>query len=186
MSPAGSGNISQFFCFPKTTTHEAINFALPQDAKWHNIDLDLTAISRWKGYIGNIRIDPGCTPGTTVEIDSAFLLQKGTELISIIDTNLPHGEIGIAFSHTFSETNSIGERSWELVDGNLPSGLVLNPAGLLSGTPTVSGPSVFSIEVNDKIWTDSKEFSIEVIPEIGIVISNLLSIIGIVFVLWRK
>ncbi len=181
MSPAGSGNNSQFFCFPKTEAHEAMNFTLPNDAKWHNIDLDLTALSRWRNYIAGVRIDPGGGAGTTVEIDSTFLLPKGAELISITDTNLPHGEIGTAYSRNLTATNFSGETGWEVVTGVLPVGLNLSSAGLVSGTPTVSGTSVFTIEVKDKIWSDSKEFSVEVVPEIGIVFSFLFSVIGMFF-----
>ena len=173
MSPAGVGNISQFFCFPKTTAHEAINFALPNDAKWHNIDLDLTSMTRWNGYIGGVRIDPGGGAGTTVEIDSAFLLPNGAELISIIDTNLLNGSVGILYSYTFSATNFSGQTTWELAAGTLPEGLILNANGVLNGTPTIAGQSVFEVAAKDKIWDTSKEFSIDVIPEAEMIFSLL-------------
>jgi len=173
MSPAGSGNISQFFCFPKTETHESTNFTLPNDAKWHNIDLDLTTLSRWRNYIGGVRIDPGGGAGTIVEIDSAFFLPKGVELISIIDTNLPHGEIGTSYSRNLTATNFSGQTTWELAEGTLPVGLILNANGVINGTPTTSGESIFTVAAKDKIWDTSKEFSIDVIPEAGMIFSLL-------------
>ena len=82
-------------------------------------------------------------------------------------------------------TNFSGDTIWGIVNGVLPVGLGLSSAGLISGTPTVSGTSVFTIEVKDKIWSDSKEFSVEVVPEIGIVFSFLFSVIGLFFAMRR-
>ena len=185
MSPAGSGINSQFFCFPKTEAHEAMNFTLPNDAKWHNIDLDLTAISRWRNYIAGVRIDPGGGAGTTVEIDSTFLLPRCAELITIVDDNLLQGEVGTSYSQTLIATNNLGKTGWEVVTGVLPTGLGLSSAGMLSGTPSFPGTSVFIIEVKYKIWSNSKEFSIEVVPEVGIVLSLIFPVIGMFLAMRR-
>ncbi len=158
---------------------------MSRDAKWHNIDLDLTSTTKWTDYIASVRIDPVGGAGTTVEIDSTFLLPKGAELITIVDDNLLQGEVGTLYSQTLTATNYLGETGWEVVTGVLPTGLGLSSAGLLSGTPTTPGTLVFSIEVKDELWSDSKEFSIEVIPEPYTVFSILFSVFGLIFTLRR-
>ncbi|MCK5851626.1 putative Ig domain-containing protein [bacterium] len=94
-------------------------------------------------------------------------------LISITDTNLLNGNVGVSYSHTFSATNFSGQTTWELVAGTLPAGLILNANGLLNGTPTTAGKSIFTVGVKDKIWDTSKEFTIDVIPEAGMIFSTL-------------
>lgn len=49
-----------------------------------------------------------------------------------------NGAIGTAYSYTFA-ANGFPSPSYTLVSGALPPGLTLSPAGVLSGTPTVSG-----------------------------------------------
>ena len=39
--------------------------------------------------------------------------------------------------------------SWDVVSGALPAGLSLSPSGALSGTPTASGASSFTVRVTD-------------------------------------
>jgi hypothetical protein len=64
-----------------------------------------------------------------------------------ITTGSLRGVLGAAFSQTLTATGGTAPYTWSLAGGNLPAGLTLSPAGLLSGTPTVAGsfPVTFSV-----------------------------------------
>jgi hypothetical protein len=67
-----------------------------------------------------------------------------------ITTASPIGAtVGTAFSQTFAASNGISPYTWGVQSGALPSGLSLNTAGLLSGTPTQSGLFSFTVAVTD-------------------------------------
>ncbi|MEP7208079.1 MAG: IPTL-CTERM sorting domain-containing protein [Casimicrobiaceae bacterium] len=78
---------------------------------------------------------------------------------------LPGTTVGAGFSQTFSATGGTPPyTSWIVVTGAVPAGLTLNPStGVLSGTPTASGLSTFTLQVTDSAAaTASKSFSLNV------------------------
>jgi hypothetical protein len=70
----------------------------------------------------------------------------------VITTNspLPTGTVGVSYLQALTVTGGSGQYTWTVSVGALPAGLVLNSAaGQISGTPTTSGPSSFTIQVTD-------------------------------------
>ncbi|HMX26525.1 MAG TPA: putative Ig domain-containing protein, partial [Blastocatellia bacterium] len=64
---------------------------------------------------------------------------------------LPTGTIGTAYSQTFTQTGGVGATTWSVSAGSLPAGLSLNTAtGALTGTPTTTGTSSFTIRATDQ------------------------------------
>lgn len=62
--------------------------------------------------------------------------------------NLPKGTLGAAYTaYTFAAYGGSGSYSWSAT--GLPSGMSVNPAGVLSGTPTQSGTFFPSVTVTD-------------------------------------
>ncbi|GAA1427308.1 DUF11 domain-containing protein [Microlunatus lacustris] len=62
----------------------------------------------------------------------------------------PAGQVGLAYSTTFTVTGGTAPLAWSVSAGNLPSGLSLNSStGVLSGTPTATGSSSFTVLVSD-------------------------------------
>jgi hypothetical protein len=63
----------------------------------------------------------------------------------ITTQNLASGTVGRSYSQILTAT---GETpiTWTLSSGTLPAGLALNPAGLISGTPTTLGDFTFTIK----------------------------------------
>ena len=67
---------------------------------------------------------------------------------------LPAAFAGVAYSTTLASTGGTGTRTYALTGGTLPSGLTLNATtGVISGTPTASGSSTFSLSVTDSAAT---------------------------------
>jgi hypothetical protein len=70
--------------------------------------------------------------------------------ISIITSTLKDGAINSTYTATLAATGGSGTYTWSLSSGsNLPAGLTLSAAGVISGTPTTAGLANFSVDVQD-------------------------------------
>src|SRR5260370_16123911 len=56
---------------------------------------------------------------------------------------------GQPYAQVLLEQGGVGSLTWTLTGGSLPSGITLSPNGILSGTPTVFGAFLFTVQVTD-------------------------------------
>ncbi|HEY4009538.1 MAG TPA: putative Ig domain-containing protein, partial [Acidobacteriaceae bacterium] len=94
--------------------------------------------------------------------------QSGDSL-SISTTNLPSAQAGTGYNSTLSASGGTPGYTWSVASGSLPAGLTLSSAGVISGTPTASGTSSFSLSVSDSsspAQSQTVTFSIVVLPVI--------------------
>ena len=59
------------------------------------------------------------------------------------------GTANAAFSQTFTQSGGVGAVTFSLNSGNLPTGLTLSSAGVLSGTPAQTGSFPITVKVTD-------------------------------------
>jgi hypothetical protein len=97
--------------------------------------------------------------------------------LQIATGSLPNGTNGLAYSQTLQATGGQPPYIWSLLSGSLPGSLSLTPgSGLISGTPTNSGPFNFTMQVTDNFGgTNSQALAITIInnntsppPTVGI------------------
>jgi len=69
--------------------------------------------------------------------------------ITITSTTLGQGTINSAYNTTLAATGGSGTFTWSVSSGNLPAGLALSTAGVISGTPTTAELSKFTVQVED-------------------------------------
>lgn len=107
---------------------------------------------------GITTIGPGPTYTTnsinfaTGEIYTLFATAPVTIVVNPTNPNLPIGEVGIAYTQTFTATGGTAPYTFAVTAGTLPSGLTLNSAtGELSGIPTTAGSFNFTITATDTI-----------------------------------
>ncbi len=82
----------------------------------------------------------GCTGAGAI-----YALIIGCPTINVAPPNLPNGTIGAAYNQSVSATPA-GTYSFSVTVGSLPTGLSLNGStGAITGTPTASGTSNFTI-----------------------------------------
>jgi hypothetical protein len=68
----------------------------------------------------------------------------------ITTAGLPSGTQGVAYSANVSSSGGTPPVSWTLVNNTtLPPGLVMSAAGQITGTPTASGTTTFTVQVAD-------------------------------------
>ena len=110
-----------------------------------------------KGVISGTPESAGTVSVTVQVIDSEAVPQGATANFSIaIQTALavtslspPAGTVGVSYSTTLAATGGVSPYTWTLLSGNPPAGLRLSAAGVISGTPTTSGTSTFTVQVAD-------------------------------------
>jgi len=110
-----------------------------------------------KGVISGTPESAGTVGFTVAVADSEAVPASATANFSIaIQTELavtslspPAGTVGISYSTTLAATGGVTPYTWTHLSGNLPAGLSLSSAGVISGTPTTHGASIFTVQVAD-------------------------------------
>jgi uncharacterized protein (TIGR03437 family) len=97
-------------------------------------------------YIVTIRATDNC--GATT--DASFTLTVRCQAIAVAPAILPGGSTGSPYSQTLSQTGASGTATFSVSNGSLPPGLVLSPAGQITGTPAQAGNFAFTIRVADQ------------------------------------
>ena len=70
--------------------------------------------------------------------------------VSTTASSLPKGTAGVAFPATnLTVSGGVAPYAWTVISGALPGGMNLSAAGAISGTPTTSGISNFTVQVQD-------------------------------------
>jgi len=90
---------------------------------------------------------------------------------SITTATLPNGTVGTAYSQTLAATGT-APITWTISAGALPAGLTLNSNGTITGTPTSTGTSNFTVRAinsagqNDRVLTITINAPAAVAPSI--------------------
>ena len=70
--------------------------------------------------------------------------------LTITTAALPSGKVAAVYSQTLPAAMGIAPLVWTIASGQPPAGLALNAAtGVISGTPTQTGTSSFTVKVTD-------------------------------------
>ncbi len=89
--------------------------------------------------------------------------------LAIRTQGLPVGTVGIDYDVVLAAGGGRGAYMWTLVDGALPAGLTMSPAGRITGQPRAEGASQFTVQVTDGSQTNTARFGLLVTaPTIGL------------------
>ncbi|MDR2018416.1 MAG: putative Ig domain-containing protein [Syntrophobacterales bacterium] len=80
----------------------------------------------------------------------------------ITTSSLPVGTVGVAYSQSLS-ASGIAPISWSVAGGALPPGLSLASSGEISGTPTAAGTFNFTVKAQNRVGSDTKDMSINIV-----------------------
>jgi hypothetical protein len=83
--------------------------------------------------------------------------------ITTTGASLPEAITGEPYTATLTATGRSGVITWNVASGDLPPGLTLSTAGILSGTPTAAGTYTFTVAATAGATTVTKTFTLTVI-----------------------
>ena len=126
----------------------------PSAAGTSNFTVRVTDSSRRFGYFFQWVVEPHCggggwpRPPKTASANLSITISPAP--LAVTTTSLPSGAVGSSYSATLAATGGITPYTWALTGGSLPAGLSLNASsGAITGKPTASGTSSFTITVTD-------------------------------------
>jgi hypothetical protein len=132
------------------------------------------------GVISGTPAAGGSFPFTVTATDSSIPPKTATGNISaivqvfplaILTTTLPGAVAGQGYNAPLTASDGVTPYTWSIASGSLPPGLSLSPAGVISGTPTGTGVSDFTVQV-----TDSESPPVSVTAELSISVVAPLTI----------
>lgn len=83
--------------------------------------------------------------------------------LAVTTTTLPDGTQGSAYSQSLSATGGTSPYTWSVVSGSLPTGLSLSSGGAITGTPSGTGLSSFTVRATDAAsGTDDQALTITI------------------------
>jgi hypothetical protein len=123
----------------------------------------LSGLSNGTTY--HFRTVASCSGSTVYGSDLTFNTGAPGAL-TITTTSLASGTQGSAYSRTVSATGGTTPYTWSIYSGTLPDGLTIGSStGIISGTPTTTGTSSFTVRVTDSaLATDDQALSITINP----------------------
>ncbi|MEQ9397702.1 MAG: VCBS repeat-containing protein [Longimicrobiales bacterium] len=130
------------------------------DILWQNANTGVRYIWYMQGLTntgGNVLVE------NSPSWDIAAVSIDRVGAVTITTSSLPDGSVGSAYSQTLTATGGTGSYTWSLTAGSLPPGLSLGAStGTISGTPTTTGTSNFTVQAASGSWTATKALSITV------------------------
>jgi hypothetical protein len=100
--------------------------------------------------VGSFPITVKATDGNGCSgVGPTYTLVINCQTITVTNPATTTGTVDAAFSQTFTQSGAIGGATFSLNSGALPAGLSLSSAGVLSGTPTVTGSFPITVKVTD-------------------------------------
>lgn len=145
-----------------------------------NLNLNSTT-----GVISGTPNAPGTSSFTVRVADTSG--QADTQALSILinpavppnitsTSPLPGGTVGQAYNQTLQANGGTGTLVWSRSAGSLPANLTLSSNGDISGTPTNTGISNFTVRVTDALsQTDTQPLSITVTTALTITTTSINS-----------
>ncbi|WP_158824193.1 cadherin repeat domain-containing protein [Granulicella sp. S156] len=116
------------------------------------------SINATTGVISGTPTTAGTSTPTITVNDSGVPQQQATgqftitiapAALAITTTSLPSASVNTAYSQTLQATGGTLPITWSLASGSLPSGLTLNAAGTITGSPIAVGTSTFTVKAAD-------------------------------------
>ena len=93
----------------------------------------------------------------------AYSVNIGASSLTVNPASLPNGQQGTAYNQTVTATGGTGPYTFAVTSGSLPAGLTLSSGGVLSGTPSGSGASTFTVQATDSVSnTGSRSYTVTI------------------------
>jgi uncharacterized protein YhjY with autotransporter beta-barrel domain len=104
------------------------------------------------------------TTGTAATVTNAYTLALSAPTITINPATLQAGVFSVPYNQTLTATGGTAPYTFAVSVGALPAGVTLSSAGVLSGTPTVSGTFAFTVRATDNLgFQGTRAYSLNIV-----------------------
>lgn len=111
------------------------------------------------------------TAGASNRIYNIVITQPTQPPVFYTESPLPGGLVGQPYSFQIVASNN---PSFSLLAGNLPNGLTLSAAGLVSGTPTQIDSAVFTVQATNVVGSSNRVYALDIFgPPVWVTASPL-------------
>ncbi|HUZ47004.1 MAG TPA: putative Ig domain-containing protein [Terriglobia bacterium] len=152
-------------------------YAIPANASNARMAIQYEVVSTTQQNTTTFIVPNPDTNGSSGGVFAAFMGSGSTPPSPSISTSsLPNGVQNTAYNATLAATGGTTPYIWSITSGSLPAGLILAPStGVISGTPTGTGTSSFTVQVSDaNSQTAVSSLSITInAPQLAITSSSL-------------
>jgi hypothetical protein len=110
--------------------------------------------------------------------ETLFTFEVWTRRWAIATNSFKPAAVGSPYSATLEGAGLQSDVTWEVTSGALPTGLTLSPSGAISGTPTATGSSTFTVKATAKeknfgpTRIDARQFTLNVLEPLSAKISR--------------
>lgn len=131
----------------------SVSPALPTNLSFDTATGVITGLPTSQGTTSHVvTLRDNSAPSQTVEQSVSLTIVPPPAVLAITTTSLPSGAVNQPYDGSLQATGGTPPLTWNIVagTGTLPAGLNLNPmTGAISGTPTTTGTSSFTVRVAD-------------------------------------
>src|SRR5262249_38893843 len=100
---------------------------------------------------------------TLGSVTGSTVLTVAVGPLTITTTSLPAGTVGSGYTATLAASGGTPPYTWAITNGTLPAGLTLNAnSGVISGSPTTTGTSNFTVRVTAGAQSVTKALSVTI------------------------
>lgn len=102
-------------------------------------------------------VDSSVSP-YTVTANKSITIGNPASPLTLANVVPPPGEVGLAYTVSYSASGGVGPYTWSISAGSLPAGLsIATSTGIISGTPTAQGTFNLTVQVKDSIGATATE-----------------------------
>ncbi len=161
-------NFGQLFFFPKGGSFSSHGFDLPADNQWHSVEVDLSAVPDWAGYMDSVRLDPVMEAGVEVSLDYAYFLppaSSGTVVNQVpqftkgLDQSVAEDSPALTVNGWVTASSPGAGENWQTLSYSVTNdnvalfavAPVINSAGTLTYQPAANanGSTVVTVRIKD-------------------------------------